>query len=262
MLQKLDCCPWVCRYREVLNQGKKVLKLMLQQPDCCPWVFRYREVLNRGKKGIKASATATWLLSLSLSLCKALNRRKKGIKTSATASWLLSSSLSLSRNVEPEKMLLNRTHKIAAVYEQICSRLDFFRLFFIHNFPHQRARNPSLFFYFYGAHPLSWCYPKSRLNFPPFLLPSFFSCFLPFLSMLLPSALLASPDERETSRQAGPHFCHVNNANQMENTVTDYYERLHRDHMSLFFSFRSKEDPQKCELPHFEALSVSSFRKY
>ena len=47
-------------------------------------------------------------------------------------------------------MLLNRTHKIAAVYEQICPRPRILPPFFIHNFPCQLERFHSLFFYFYG----------------------------------------------------------------------------------------------------------------
>ena len=48
-----------------------------------------------------------------------------------------------------EKMLLNRTHKIAEVYEQICPRPRIWPLFFRHNFPFQLGQGHSLFFYFY-----------------------------------------------------------------------------------------------------------------
>ena len=52
--------------------------------------------------------------------------------------------------LKKEKMLINRTHKIAAVYEQICPRPHILPPFFIHNFPCQLGRCHSLFFYFYG----------------------------------------------------------------------------------------------------------------
>ena len=48
-------------------------------------------------------------------------------------------------------MLLNRTYKIAAVYESICSRPHILPPFFMHNFPRQLGRNTSLFFYFYAS---------------------------------------------------------------------------------------------------------------
>ena len=47
-----------------------------------------------------------------------------------------------------EKMLLNRIYKIAAVYEQICSRPRILPPLFIHSFPRQLRKNSSLFFYF------------------------------------------------------------------------------------------------------------------
>ena len=47
-------------------------------------------------------------------------------------------------------MLLNRTHKIAAVYKQICPRPRILPPFFIHNFLCQLGRGHSLFIYFYA----------------------------------------------------------------------------------------------------------------
>ena len=47
-----------------------------------------------------------------------------------------------------KKLLLNKTCKITAVYEQICSSPRNLTPFFIHNFPRQLGWNNSLFFYF------------------------------------------------------------------------------------------------------------------
>ena len=84
------------------------------------------------------------------------NNPKKGILKLVNALAALADFFLPVVLFKKEKLLFNRTCKIAAGYEQICflftSCPRIFPPLFIHNFSRQLGRNTSLFFYFHGLY--------------------------------------------------------------------------------------------------------------